>query len=130
MNVDLELQMKMLRRELRLFLLHQFRWGHKATKATNNMRGTMNKNVLSIRTAQHCPHRFKNGSFELNNLPHTGRPLQADMSFLKQLIEEDPRLTTWYLTEQLGCFHTAAKTHLHKLGKAEFRSHMNYYLIR
>ena len=94
MEVDLELEMKLSRRELRLLLLHEFRLGRKATEATSNICGTMGKDVLSIRTAQHWFHRFKNGNFELDDLPHSGRPLQVDMDLLKELIEQDPRLTT------------------------------------
>ena len=48
MEVDLELEMKLSRRELRLILLHEFRLGR---KATSNICGTMGKDVLSIRTA-------------------------------------------------------------------------------
>ncbi len=40
-----------------------------------------------------------------------------DIDVLKQLIEEDPRLTTLYLAERLGCSHTTVETHLAELGK-------------
>ena len=63
----------------------------------------MGKAVLSIRTAQHWFHRFKNGNFELDDLPHSGRSLQVDMDLLKKLIEQDSRLTTRCLAERLGC---------------------------
>ncbi len=53
----------------------------------------------------------------LDDLPHTGRLLQVDMDVLKQLIEEDPRLTTRCLAEKLGCSHTTVETHLGELGK-------------
>ena len=53
MEVDLELEMKLSRRELRLLLLHEFRLGRKATEATSNICGTMGKAVLSIHTAQY-----------------------------------------------------------------------------
>ena len=54
----------------------------------------MGKDALSIRTAQRWFNQFKNGNFELDDLPHTGRPLEVDMDLLKELIEEDPRLST------------------------------------
>jgi len=93
MDVDLELEMKLSHRELRVLLLHEFRLGRKATEATSNICSTMGKDALSIRTAQHWFNRFKNGNFELEDLPHTGRPLEVNIDVLKQLIEEDPRLT-------------------------------------
>ena len=40
-----------------------------------------------------------------------------DVDVLKQLIEEDPRLTTLCLAERLGCSHTTVETHLSELGK-------------
>jgi hypothetical protein len=51
MDVDLEIEMKISRRELRVFLLHEFRLDHKATEATSNICSTMGKDALSIRTA-------------------------------------------------------------------------------
>lgn len=117
MDIDLEFEMNISRRELRLLLLHEFRLGRKATEATSNICGTMGKNVLSIRTAQHWFHQFKNGNFDLDDLSRIGRPVQVDIDLLKQLIEQDPRLTTRCLAERLACSHSAVETHLHELGK-------------
>jgi hypothetical protein len=73
-DVDLESEIKISRRELRVLLLHEFRSGHKANEATSNICGTMGKDAL------------------------------------KQLIEEDPRLTTRCFAERLS--HTTVETHL------------------
>jgi len=75
MDDDLEIEMKISRRELRVLLLHEFGLVRKVTEATSNICGTMGKNALSIRTAQHWFNRFKNGNFELNDLLHSGRSL-------------------------------------------------------
>jgi len=72
--------------ELRVLLLHEFRLGRKATKAASNICSTMGKDVLSIRTAQHWFNQFKNGNFELEDLPRSGRPLEVNIDVLKQLI--------------------------------------------
>ena len=103
MDVDFELEMKISCRKLRLILLHEFNSGRKTTEATSNVCGTTGKNILFIRTAQPWFHRFTNGNFELDDLPHSGRLLQVEMDLLKQLIEEDPRLTTWRLSGRLEC---------------------------
>lgn len=118
MEVDYELETNISRKELRLLLLHEFRLNHKATEAANNIYSTMGEGVLSIRTAQHWFNRFKNGHFELDDSPHTGRPMEVDIDLLKQLIEEDPRLTSRCLAEQLGCSHTTVEKHLHELRKS------------
>ena len=117
MDVDLELEIEISHRKRRLLLLHEFRLDRKATKATSNICSTMGKNILSVRTAQHCFHRFRNGNFELDDLPRTERSLQADMGLLKQLIEEDLSLTTRCIAERFGRSHTAVKSYLHKLSK-------------
>jgi transposase len=132
MDVDLEVEMNISRRELRVLLLHEFRLGRKATEATSNICSTMGKGAVSVRTAQHWFHRFKDSNFELDDLPHTGRPLQVDMDGLKQLIEEDPRLTTRCLAERLGCSHVTVETYLHELGgtwKTVFGYHMSCHHI-
>ncbi|CAF1553790.1 unnamed protein product, partial [Adineta ricciae] len=54
---------------------------------------------------------------ELDDLPRSGRPLELDVDLLKQLIEQDPRLTSRYLAKQLGCSYTAVEKHLNELGK-------------
>ncbi len=72
----------------------------------------MSKDALSIRTVQHWFNRFKNDNFELDDLPHSGRPLEVAMDLLKQLIEEDSRLTTRCFAERLGCSHTTVEKHL------------------
>lgn len=62
-------------REIRIILLHEFRLGHKATEAANNICSTMGPGVLSIRTAQHWFDRFRNGNYELDDQPRSGRPI-------------------------------------------------------
>ena len=104
--------------EIRVLVLHEFRLGHKATEAVNNICSTMGEDVLSIRLGQHWFNRFKNGNLALDDLSRPGKPLEVDVNHLKQLIEQDLRLTSRCLPEQLGCSHTAVEKHLDELGKA------------
>ena len=117
MDVDHKQKMNLSRREIRVLLLHEFRLGHKATEAANNICSTMGEDVLSIHVAQNWFNRFKNGNLELDDLPRSGRPLEMNMDRLKHLIEQDPRLTSRCLAEQLGCSHTAVENHMNELGK-------------
>ena len=93
MDADDELKMNISRREIRVLLLHEYRLGHKTTEAANNICSTMGKDVLSIRTTQHWVNRFKNGYFELDDLPRSRRPLEVDVDLLKQLTDQDTQLT-------------------------------------
>ena len=117
MDVDREPEMNLSCKEFPVLLLHEFRLGHKATEAARNICSTMGEDTLSIRTVQHWFNRFQSGNFELNDSRHSGRPLEVDVDVLKQLIEEDPRLTTLCLAERLGCSHTTVERHLSDLGK-------------
>ena len=117
MDVDLELELKISRRELEVLLLHEFHLGHKVTDAISNICGTIGKDVLSIRAAQHWFSRFKNSNLELDDLSCSERPVEVDFDVLKQLTEEDPRLTTQCLVERLGCVHSTVEAHLNELGK-------------
>ena len=100
-----------------MLLLHEFRLGHQVTEAISNIRGTMGKDVFSIRAAQHWFSRFKNSNLELDYLPCSGRPIEVDFDVWKQLTEEDPKLTTQCLVERLGCVHATVEAHLKELGK-------------
>ena len=104
-------------RQIRVLLLYEFHLGRRATEATNNICGAMGEDILFILTAQYWFSCFKNDNLELNDLPRSDSPLELDVDLPKQLIEEDFRLTSQHLTEQLGYSHTAMKKDMNELGK-------------
>ena len=71
MDADSELEMNLSRREIRLLLLYEFRLGHKATEAANNICSTMGENVLS--------NHFQSGNLELDDLPRSDRPVEVEV---------------------------------------------------
>ena len=117
MDIDRETEMNLSWREIRVLLLHEFLLGHKATEATNNICRTMGHDIICTLTAHRWFNRLDNGNFELDDSSQCGRPVEVDFDRLKHLIENDPRLTTRCLAEQLGCSHTTMETHLNELGK-------------
>lgn len=117
MEIDCETEMSLSCKALRVLLLHEFRLGHRERNATSDICATMGNGTTSICTSQQWFNRFKNGNFDLNGSCHSGRPLEVDVDVLKHLIEQDPRLNTRCLGEQLGCSHTTVETHLNELGK-------------
>ena len=86
MDADHELKMNLSRREIRVLVLHEFRLGHKATEATNNICSTIGQDVLSIRTSQHWFNRFKNYNLELDDLPRSDRSLEVDVDHLNYFL--------------------------------------------
>ncbi|CAF4418399.1 unnamed protein product [Rotaria socialis] len=117
MNADHETEMNLSRREIRGLLLLEFLLDHKTAEATNNICRTMGQDIISTRTAQRRLNQLNSGNFELGDSSRSGRPVEVDLDRLKQLIEDDPRLTTRCLAEKLGCSHTTVETYLNKLGK-------------
>ena len=77
----------------------------------------MSHDIISTHTAQRWFNRFDNRNFELDDSSRCGRLVEVDLDRLKQLIENDPRLTTRCLAKQLRCSHTTVETHLNELGK-------------
>ena len=51
MDVDRESEINLSHKQLRVFLLHEFRFGRKATQAARNICSTIGKDTLSICTA-------------------------------------------------------------------------------
>ncbi len=115
MDAVREEKMKFSKRDIRVVLLHEYLLGHTATEAIQNICNTMGEDVLSARSGQLWFKRFKKGNYELDDLPRSGRPLEVDLNQLSHLIEEDPRLTTRCLAEQLGCSHVAVGKNLDEL---------------
>ena len=105
------------RRDIRLIWIQQFHLKSKAIEATNNICSTMGEDLFSIRTAQHWFNRFNDGNLEIDDLFRSGRSSELDVELIKQIIEEDPRLTSQYLEGQFGCFHTTVEKHQNDLGK-------------
>ena len=78
----------------------------------------MSQDIISTCTAQRWFNRFNSGNYELDDSSRCGRPVEVDLNRLKQLIEDDSRLTTTRcLPEQLGCSHTTVETYLNELKK-------------
>lgn len=109
--------MELSREQVRLLLLYEFRLGHTAADATRNICDKMDQSIVSYHAARNWFQKFKDGDYNIEDASHPGRAPQVDVDRLKQLIEDDPRLTTLALGEELGCSHTAIENHLYELGK-------------
>lgn len=110
-------KMEISKREIHLLLLHEFRIGTNATEAANRICQTMGEEVANPRTARTWFARFRNGEFNLDELPRSGRPVEVDLNLLQQMIEQEPRQTTRELAGFFECSHTTIEIHLHNFGK-------------
>ena len=87
--------MNLSRRELRLLGLHEYLLGHNATEAYRNICRTMGDSVVDYSTVTLWFQKFKDGNYQLDDTPHPGQPVHIDVDHLKDLIEADPRRTTF-----------------------------------
>ncbi|VDO22108.1 unnamed protein product [Heligmosomoides polygyrus] len=86
--------------------------------AVDDICGTMGPATVSYDTAKVLFRKFKNGDFCLEEQPQSRRPVAVNDERLLELLQEDSRLCTRELTEELECSHTTTARHLCSLGKA------------
>ena len=63
--------------------------------------------------------KFKNGNFDINNTPHSGRPSKFDKDHLKALLKEESHQTSCELAKKINCNQKPLLNHLHSMGFAE-----------
>ena len=60
--------------------------------------------------------KFKNGNFDIDNMPHSKRPSEFDKDHLKALLKEESRQTSYKLAEKMNCDQKTILNHLHSIG--------------
>ena len=63
--------------------------------------------------------KFKNGNFDIKDMPHSGRPSEFDKDHLKALLKEESRQTSRELAEKINCDQKMIHNHLHSMEFAE-----------
>ncbi|KAI6171178.1 Histone-lysine N-methyltransferase SETMAR-like protein [Aphelenchoides bicaudatus] len=61
-------------------------------------------------------HRFRQGDFNVEDRPRSGRPSTIDTRRLQALIQTDATRTTRSLANELETSHSTVERHLHELG--------------
>ena len=60
---------------------------------------------------------FYFNDFQFKDRPKSVRPTEVDSEAVRKLVEEDPRLSSRYISSTLRCSHTSVLHSLHSLGK-------------
>ena len=63
--------------------------------------------------------KFKNGNFDIDNMPHSRRPSEFDKDHLKALLKEKSCQTSCELAKKINCNQKTILNHLHSMGFAE-----------
>ena len=75
--------------------------------------------VIGESTARKWFAKFKNGNFDIDDTPRSGRPSEFDEDHLKAFLKEESRQTSCKLTEKINCDQKTILNHLHSMGFAE-----------
>lgn len=101
---------------IRHCMLYEFHQGKKATDATSSI-NSVYPEALDVRTCQRWFSRFKDGNFDLDDLPRSGRPSDVNEDMIKEIIEEDPHQTLAEMEKRTGIDGVTISRHLKAIGK-------------
>ena len=87
-------------RHLLFFAFHR---GQKAAEAARDICNVYGEGVIGERAAQKWFAKFKNGDFDLDDTPRSGRPSKFDEDRLKALLKEESRQTSRELADKMNC---------------------------
>ena len=60
--------------------------------------------------------KFKNGNFDINDMPCSGRPFEFDEDHLKALLKKESHQTSCKLAEKMNCDQKTILNYLHSIG--------------
>ena len=103
----------------RHLLLFHFNGQENASEAARNICKVHGEEAITERTAQKWFQKFREGIFNLDDAPRSGRPSDFDEETLNLLIHEDPRQSTRDLEQATGYDHATVARHLRQMGKVQ-----------
>ena len=82
------------KQHFRHLLFFAFHRGQKAAEASRDICMVYGEGVISEYTARKWFAKFKNGNFDIDDTPRSGRPSEFDEGHLKALLKEESRQTS------------------------------------
>ena len=99
------------------FLL-KFKMGCKAVETTCNISNAFGPGTANEYTVQRWFKKFCKGDESLEDEKYSAQPLEVDSDQLRAIIEADPLISTWAVTE-VNIGHSMVVRHLKQIGKVE-----------
>ena len=97
-------------------MLYEFRKGVSVGTAQKNIQDVYLDRAPALRTVKKWFGRFRNGDFNMDDQPRSGRPSAIDDDIVSALVENNPRITTEEIAERMNIDNSSAFRHLKKLG--------------
>ena len=84
-------------------LFFAFHLGQKAAEAAWDICMVYGEGVIGKSMARKWFAKFKNGNFDIDNMPRSRGPFEFDEDHLKALLKEESRQTSRKLVEKMNC---------------------------
>src|SRR5262245_40243857 len=92
--------------QIRTLLFHEFQLGHVATEATRNVCSSLGEGALSLRTTQNWFAKFRQGDYDIEDRPRSGRPPEIDREAVLVEVESNPTKSTRMLAADFDCHYS------------------------
>ena len=100
-------------------LFFAFYRGQKAAEAAWDICMVYREGGIGESMARKWFAKFKNGKFDIDDTPCSGRPSEFDKNHLKTLLKEESCHISHELAEKINCDQKTILNHLHSMGFAE-----------
>uniref|UniRef100_A0A0N5BH76 HTH_48 domain-containing protein n=1 Tax=Strongyloides papillosus TaxID=174720 RepID=A0A0N5BH76_STREA len=104
------------KQHFRHLLLFAFNRGQRVAEAVREICSVYGEDAIGWSTAKDWYRKFRNGNFDLQDSPRTGRPSSFDEERLTDLLREDNRQTCRKLSEKMNCGLGTISRHLTSIG--------------
>lgn len=105
--------------QIRTLYLYEFKLGHGASKANQNINCAFGKGTTNERTIRRWFQKFRDGDESLQEAEGRGRPCSVNNEHLNELVKADPCKSTRQFAQELDVSHTTILDHLKQLGKSK-----------
>lgn len=107
------------KKEIRIIYLYEFNLGHNAAEATRNINTAFGNGTASDRTTRRWFEKFRSGDTDLENMPRGHKPTVIENTILKDMVEEDSRLTIREIAVRMNIHYSTVSRHLQAMGKVK-----------
>ena len=100
------------KQHFRHLLFFAFHRGQKAAEAARDICMVYGEGVIGGSKTRKWFGKFKNGNFDIDDTPRSGKPSEFDEDHLKALLKEESRQTSRELAEKMNCDQKTVFNHL------------------
>jgi len=100
----------------RHFMLLCFNSGKNASKTHDELCSVYGENAVSLRVCYQWFSKFRSGNFSIEDAPRSGRPTVIKNDQVKQIVDQNPQLTTRQIADIASVSKSTISRHLKEIG--------------